>query len=366
MAKRKKLDVDELLSASNDPSQRALTNSVIDKFLAPPKTSSPNPLQNLNPVQNLNPLQSEAASKFQAPAKFEPTSKSEVANKPHLPTKIDAPKGFLQLPNHLLDSIFPDLDHAEIVVYLRLYRLSYGFGNTTCQVSVPTIAKRCKCSQNTVRTAIKTLINLGLVRTLSVTNTGFQDGGTIYEIFTFLGQAYQIKAASDFEGPSKSEPGQNFEGPSKSEANKHDDDHVLNKDHHQKQPTNLSDHEKSVMMIYQEVTGNFWSKADHTNYEKIKHIPIEKIEIAIKLAYDRATNRPNSFAFFIKEILSSVNPKTQSRSNRKKAMARIVERVRNASVGSNISPSEFVHKVKEACLREDVAFDNDLLDELMN
>jgi hypothetical protein len=47
-------------------------------------------------------------------------------------------------------------------------------------------------------------------------------------------------------------------------------------------------------------------------------------------------------------------------------MQKIVERVRNASVGSNTSPSEFVYKIKELCLREDVAFDNDLLDELMN
>jgi adenosylmethionine-8-amino-7-oxononanoate aminotransferase len=47
-------------------------------------------------------------------------------------------------------------------------------------------------------------------------------------------------------------------------------------------------------------------------------------------------------------------------------MQKIVERVRNASVGSNVSPSEFVHKVKEACLREDVAFDNDLFEEILS
>ena len=146
----------------------------------------------------------------------------------------------------------------------------------------------------------------------------------------------------------------------------HDDDPLKRQDHHQSTIANISDHEKAVMMIYQEITGNLWSKADHINYEKIKNIPIDKIEVALRLANDRATNRPNSFAFFIKEIIASVNPKQQSRTSRKKAMQKIVERVRNAFVGSNISPSEFVYKVKEACLREDVVFENDLLDEVMS
>jgi hypothetical protein len=51
---------------------------------------------------------------------------------------------------------------------------------------------------------------------------------------------------------------------------------------------------------------------------------------------------------------------------RKKFIEKIVDRVRNSLIGSTYSMSDFVYKVKELCLRENVAFDNDLLDEFLD
>ncbi|MFY9221727.1 MAG: hypothetical protein WAQ98_03605 [Blastocatellia bacterium] len=264
-----------------------------------------------------------------------------------------------KLYNDLEDYIIPTLDIYEQSVFRRVYRLSYGFNrDTTDSVSASKLAEKCNIGVSKVKEAIKSLEAKGYIQVFS-DRSGNPKGGNKYRINVELPQESTINQGVI-------QLGHNTTRSQYNHIKDHDDDPLKRQDHHQSTVPNINDHQKRVMMIYQEVTGNLWSKADHSNYDKIKHISIEKIEIALRLAYDRATNRPNSFAFFIKEILASLNPKTQSRSNRKKAMQKIVERVRNASVGSNISPSEFVHKVKEACLREDVAFDNDLFDEILS
>jgi len=272
--------------------------------------------------------------------------------------------GHTSIPNIVLDGLLPKLSTTEQVIYLRLYRLSHGFRSETCKIGFPKLASSCNISRRQAINSIEKLQELGLIQKLGsdLDNKSQHLRGNIYRVNLPL-----TPSAITAPGANNT-PDAKFAVGAKSAPNKDDDhDDYLNKDHHQNASTfNRTDHEKAVMMIYQEITGNSWSKADHSNYEKIKHIPIEKIEVALRLANDRATNRPNSFAFFIKEIIANINPKPQSRTTRKKAMQKIVERVRNGCVGSNISPSEFAHRIKEICLREDVAFENDLFDEIMS
>jgi len=283
-----------------------------------------------------------------------PSLQNPVTKTPgHIVTRLfdTREKGFF-IPNWVEDELMPTLEISEQVVLRRIIRLTIGFNRSiTDPVGSLKLAEKCNMSESGVKKAIRSLEQKRMIVVHRDFSGNRYTGGNKYEIL--------------FQNDQKT-PGYQIT-PLSSDSIKDDDhDDLKRHDHHQGQTSNITDHEKAVMMIYQEVTGNLWSKADHTNYEKIKHIPIEKIEVALRLANDRATNRPNSFAFFIKEILASVNPKIQSRTTRKKAMARIVERVRNGCVGSNISPSEFAHRVKEACLREDVAFDNDLFDEILS
>ncbi|MFY9223857.1 MAG: hypothetical protein WAQ98_14380 [Blastocatellia bacterium] len=271
--------------------------------------------------------------------------------------------GHTSIPNIVLDGLLPKLSTTEQVIYLRLYRLSHGFRSETCKIGFPKLASSCNISRRQAINSIEKLQELGLIQKLGsdLDNKSQHLRGNIYKVNLPLTPSAIIAPGAN------NTPDAKFAVGAKSAPNKDDDhDDYLNKDHHLNAMLNITDHQKQVMMIYEKITGNTWTKADTSNYQKIKNAPIEKIEVALRLANDRATNRPNSFAFFIKEIIASVNPKTQSRSNRKKAMQKIIHRVRNASVGSNISPSEFVHKVKEACLREDVGFDNDLLDEILS
>ncbi|MFY9225524.1 MAG: hypothetical protein WAQ98_22800 [Blastocatellia bacterium] len=270
----------------------------------------------------------------------------------HIITRLfdNREKGFF-IPNWIEDELMPTLEISEQVVLRRIIRLTIGFHRSiTDPVGSLKLAEKCNMSESGVKKAIRSLEQKRMIAVHRDFSGNRYTGGNKYEIL--------------FQNEQKT-PGYEITPLASNSIKDDDHDDLKRQDHHQTVMSNISDHKKAVMMTYQEITGNLWSKADHTNYEKIKHIPIEKIEVALRLANDRATNRPNSFAFFIKEILGSVNVKPQSRATRKKVMQKIVERVRNASVGSNISPSEFVHKVKEACLREDAAFDNDLFNEVI-
>lgn len=256
-----------------------------------------------------------------------------------------------KLYNDLDDYIIPNLDTYEQSIFRRIYRLSYGFNrDITDAVSVSKLAEKCNIGTTKAKEAIKTLEAKGYIQVLS-DKSGNPKGGNRYRI--------------NLDIPQESSSNQDVVRLGRNATRSQ---HVHIKDHHddlKKTNHHQSEHEKDVMTIYQNVTSNSWSKADLAAYEKIKNISIEVIETAIKLASERSSARPNSLAYFVKEILSVANPK-QNRSQRKKMLAKIIDRISNSLVGSSYSMSDFTHKVKDLCLREDIAFDNDIFDEIMS
>ena len=63
-------------------------------------------------------------------------------------------KGELRVPNTIVDSLFPTLEPAAALVYLRLYRLSRGYKKETCIVGLEKLASATNTSQRTVQRAI--------------------------------------------------------------------------------------------------------------------------------------------------------------------------------------------------------------------
>jgi hypothetical protein len=143
----------------NPPSDRELkaNANVFGRLLG-----QPDPLPDLNPVPKLNPVQPALGTISEPRAKIEPGK------------RVDLARGFLKLPNDLLDSILPMLDPVDAVLYLRLYRLSHGFGQTYCKVSLPTLANRCKCSLNTARRGLRNLVNAGLIKQTGTVNRDYR------------------------------------------------------------------------------------------------------------------------------------------------------------------------------------------------
>jgi hypothetical protein len=76
-------------------------------------------------------------------------------------------KGYLRLPNTIIDSLLPTLDVYEQAVFVQLYRLSQGFGNYTCKVSLPTLQARTGVKATSLKQAISRLQARGIVEKIS-------------------------------------------------------------------------------------------------------------------------------------------------------------------------------------------------------
>ena len=175
--------------------ERQANANVFGRLLGQPSSVPPDPLPEKYPVQirdrvqkkdpvqdedwlpDRDPVQSVAATAVVPATKQVPGGMAETA------------RGFLKIPNDVVDRVLPTLEPTEAIIYLRLYRLSHGFGQKTCRVSLPTLAERCKCHVNTARRSLRALRNAGLIRDQGMTNTGYSDGGTHYEILLGAGDS---------------------------------------------------------------------------------------------------------------------------------------------------------------------------------
>jgi len=71
---------------------------------------------------------------------------------------------FFSFFNEMVDDLLPTLDSNEQVLYIRLFRLSYGFNRNYCTVSQSLLIERTGFSRNTVRTSLQSLAQKGWLR----------------------------------------------------------------------------------------------------------------------------------------------------------------------------------------------------------
>lgn len=83
----------------------------------------------------------------------------------HLETSL-----FLTRFNEMVDELLPTLNLAEQALYIRFFRLSYGFHRNHCTVSQPLLTERTGLSRNTIRTALQSLLQKGWIRILDAGN----------------------------------------------------------------------------------------------------------------------------------------------------------------------------------------------------
>jgi Helix-turn-helix domain len=65
--------------------------------------------------------------------------------------------------NEMVDDLLPTLDPNEQVLYVRLFRLSYGFNRNYCTVSQSLLIERTGFSRNTIRTSLQSLVQKGWI-----------------------------------------------------------------------------------------------------------------------------------------------------------------------------------------------------------
>jgi len=260
--------------------------------------------------------------------------------------------GHTAIPHIILDSLLPKLSTSEQSVYLRLYRLSYGFKTDTCKIGFPKLATTCNISRRQAINCVERLESLGLIEKLGsdLDNKSQDNRGNIYKVkLPLTASATNTPRADNAPGAKPALSATN--APIKD----HDHDHV-NKDHHQSE----------VMKIYQTFTGNkSWTKSDQAAYEKLKHLSINEISNLIKSTLEKAHQKPASLAYFVKAYQNPnvVNPNQKQVIKAK--IAAIVKRKREAHVGAKYTISDLTYDVKAECVREGIVFDNDLFNEVL-
>ncbi len=96
-------------------------------------------------------------------------------------TELTEVKGDLRVPNTILDSLFPTLEPAAALVYLRLFRLSHGYKQDVCVVGLQKLAAATNTSQKTVQRAIENLDQRGLIERVG-TNFGGPNKGNHFRV----------------------------------------------------------------------------------------------------------------------------------------------------------------------------------------
>lgn len=131
------------------------------------------------------------------------------------------------------------------------------------------------------------------------------------------------------------------------------------------------EHLQFVKKLYEEMTGNTWKPSDQAAYEQIKHVPEDDIAEAMQRAFEHASNRPNTFKFFIREIQAVASPtryteQKKARERREReidALVRVAKEVRARNVGRHAySTADFVEDIKQAAAWKDIRYAPDLLD----
>jgi hypothetical protein len=105
-------------------------------------------------------------------------SASQIAKpSPDLASSLPQVKGYLRLHYQLVDHLLPQLQPAEAILFLQLYRLSWGFRNPSCLISYPGIARRCGMSSRAAQDVTARLISKGLIEKVNtVTGAGKEQG----------------------------------------------------------------------------------------------------------------------------------------------------------------------------------------------
>lgn len=91
-------------------------------------------------------------------------SLSDIKSLPGIDISPLAHRGKTSIPNTILDGLYPILEPTVATIYLRLYRLSYGFHTETCLVSYATLATAVNLNRRTVIRGVEKLIQLGLIQ----------------------------------------------------------------------------------------------------------------------------------------------------------------------------------------------------------
>lgn len=94
----------------------------------------------------------------------------------------DVHTGHVKLFTVITDTLLPQLSAFEQIVYIHLYRLSWGYRKPTCKIGLSRLAARCGIKQTALRETINKLENKNLIRRVSHEFGKNREQGTVYRV----------------------------------------------------------------------------------------------------------------------------------------------------------------------------------------
>jgi hypothetical protein len=111
-----------------------------------------------------------------------PGDGSPVPDRPSVNLWSSLPQvdGHLRLPNVIIDHLYQLLDLQERSVYEQLYRLSHGYGKSTCKIGYPQLAVRAGMGRTATIQTVERLIKKGLISRVGSDIGGRKEQGSEY------------------------------------------------------------------------------------------------------------------------------------------------------------------------------------------
>jgi predicted transcriptional regulator len=146
--------------------------------------------QSLSDSQPVSDRQSHSGSQSKSgvPARqndWQPISDSQpVSDRQPLDLMASLPRvaGHLRLPHTITDHLLSQLSADEQVVFMQLFRLSWGYGKPTCSISNPRLSERSNVKMTSMKAAIKRLVARGLISKQTTTLGYGKEQGIKYRV----------------------------------------------------------------------------------------------------------------------------------------------------------------------------------------
>lgn len=90
--------------------------------------------------------------------------------------------GHLRVPNSIADHLLCQLTADEQAVFFQLFRLSWGYGKSSCSISNPRLSERSNVKMTSMKTAIKRLEARGLISKKATTLGYGKEQGIEYRV----------------------------------------------------------------------------------------------------------------------------------------------------------------------------------------
>lgn len=104
--------------------------------------------------------------------------------------------GYTKFWHQMTDHLYRQLEPAEQVVHLQLFRLPWGYNKPTCFINLPNLASRSNISRATAQKAVQKLIETGLIRKVQTVQGSNKEQWNEYQVIPPPVMSSSLKSSS--------------------------------------------------------------------------------------------------------------------------------------------------------------------------